>query len=115
MSPAQARLHDILDPILRREPEGRRIYGEAGLLGAGETVRMPDLAVDARARGRGGGGTLYGGELGRIVSGYCLERGGKLTLEDLASYRVVRSVARSGERFAATSSSRTRRPRPAAC
>ena len=92
LSPAQAHLHAILDPILRREPGGRRVYGESELLGTGQVLRMRDLASTLELLAEEGGGVLYGGELGRRVSEHCLERGGRITAEDLSSYRVVRRV-----------------------
>ena len=44
LNSGQAFLHEILDVILRSEPEGRRIYGGDGHLVEGERVVMDDLA-----------------------------------------------------------------------
>ena len=90
LSPEQARLTTVLAPILRLDAEGRKIYGSTHPPAAGERIVMRDLARTLELVAAGGPGTLYGGELGRRVSAHVLERGGRLTLEDLASYRVVR-------------------------
>jgi gamma-glutamyltranspeptidase/glutathione hydrolase len=89
LTPPQAYLHTILDLILRHTPESRAIYGEEGRLTRGERVVMTDLAETLELLAEGGARELYGGELGRAVSGHLRARGGLLTTDDLADYRVI--------------------------
>jgi gamma-glutamyltranspeptidase/glutathione hydrolase len=49
--PAQAFLHEILVPILQREPGGRRIYGTPGRIDARDLVPALNLIRDARSDG----------------------------------------------------------------
>lgn len=88
----QGALTAILGPILRLTPEGREIYGRERAPVAGDTVVMRDLARTLELVAEQGAGVLYGGELGRHVSAHVRERGGCLTPDDLASYRVVRRI-----------------------
>ena len=90
LSAQQAFLHRILDPILRCEPEGRRVYGDKRPLGEGERVVMDDLAGTLLWLAAEGPDAVYRGELGRRLSAAVRERGGTLTDPDLASYRVIR-------------------------
>ena len=58
---AQAFLHEILVPILQREPAGGRVYGTPGVIDATDLVPAlqvlrdvgPEALASARARGRG--------------------------------------------------------------
>jgi len=60
-------------------------------------MRFPELGDLLQRLGREGPGFVYEGDVGRAVSHWVLERGGLLTREDLASYRVVeREPARVG-------------------
>ncbi len=85
----QAFLHEILDAILRAEPEGRHIYGADRPLGEGERVVMDDLAGTLEWLAAEGAQIFYGGELGRRMSAAVRERGGSLTDADLTAYRVI--------------------------
>jgi gamma-glutamyltranspeptidase / glutathione hydrolase len=86
----QAVLHSILDVALRARPEGRRIYGGERPLKTGEAVVMGDLADTLEWLGEEGAGSFYRGDLGRRISAYVRREGGRITEEDLASYRVIR-------------------------
>ncbi len=87
---AQAYLHAILDAILRRTDEGRRVYGAgARRLAAGDRLRLPDLAGTLELIAREGADVLYRGELGAALVRHLTETGGRITAADLASYRVV--------------------------
>jgi len=90
LGPEQAFLHRILDPILRAEPDGKEIYGSRGPLQTGELIRMPDLAETFDQLAEEGAESFYRGELARAMSSAVLERGGRVTLADLAGYRVIR-------------------------
>ena len=86
----QAYLHAILDLILRREDEGRRIYGRDGeRLAAGDRLRQPDLAGTLELLAERGAGEFYHGELARSIVDFVLGRGGVLGAKDLDAYRVV--------------------------
>jgi gamma-glutamyltranspeptidase/glutathione hydrolase len=86
----QGFLHRILDPILRSEPDGRRIYGADGPLAPGARLRMPDLAGTLDLLAADGPEAFYRGDLARAMSRTVREGGGVLSESDLASYRVVR-------------------------
>jgi gamma-glutamyltranspeptidase/glutathione hydrolase len=86
----QAYLVRILGPIVASRPEGKAIYAPEGrFLCEGETIRFPELADLLERLGAHGPAHLYSGDVADRVSAYVLERGGLLTREDLASYRVV--------------------------
>jgi gamma-glutamyltranspeptidase/glutathione hydrolase len=90
LNPQQAFLHRILDVMLRAEPEGRRIYGERRALKSGERVVMTDLADTLELLAAEGAESFYRGPLARAISASVRERGGLLTEDDLAAYRVIR-------------------------
>jgi gamma-glutamyltranspeptidase/glutathione hydrolase len=92
LSPMQARLHTILDPVLRHSPGLRKIYGGSAPLTAGDRIAMADLSTTLELLAAGGPGVLYRGELGRRVSESVRYSGGLLTEEDLAAYRVIRRM-----------------------
>jgi gamma-glutamyltranspeptidase/glutathione hydrolase len=100
----QAYLHAILDLILRHSEESRAIYGPEGeRLVAGDLLVMTDLATTLETLRDHGAKELYEGEIGRLIAADQADRGGSITLEDLASYRVVhrRPIAADfrGQRF----------------
>jgi gamma-glutamyltranspeptidase/glutathione hydrolase len=86
----QGFLQRILDPILRAEPEGKRIYGDKEPLQPGERLRMPDLADTLDRLAADGPDGFYRGDVGKAISATVKERGGSLTRTDLESYRVIR-------------------------
>lgn len=87
----QAYLHALLDLILRHTEGGRAIYGPEGeRLVAGDRLVMSDLAGTLELLRDRGAKELYTGEVGRLIASDQAQRGGGITLEDLASYRVVR-------------------------
>jgi gamma-glutamyltranspeptidase / glutathione hydrolase len=90
LNPQQAFLHSILDVALRAEAEGRHIYGERAPLAAGERLAMTDLADTLDLLASEGAIAFYRGPLARALSRTVRERGGLLTEEDLAQYRVIR-------------------------
>jgi gamma-glutamyltranspeptidase / glutathione hydrolase len=86
----QGFLQRILDPILRAEPEGKRIYGGEAPIQPGERLRMPALADTLDRLAAEGSDGFYRGEVARAISAAVQERGGSLTRTDLESYRVIR-------------------------
>ncbi|MGH3011978.1 MAG: gamma-glutamyltransferase family protein [Gaiellaceae bacterium] len=102
LNAGQAFLHEILDAVLRSEPEGRCVYGRDRPLTEGERVVMPDLAETLEWLAAEGVDVVYRGELARRLSAAVRERGGAVTEADLAGYRVVgrrpvRARYRAGE------------------
>lgn len=86
----QAFLFEILGPILIHQPEGRAIYAPEGkLLGAGDEIRLTELADLLERLGAEGPGYLYSGPTAAEISQHVLERGGLLTEEDLSAYEVI--------------------------
>lgn len=84
LNEAQAYLHRILDPLLRSTPEGDALYGPGRPLEAGERFVEPDLAETIEQIAVEGAECLYRGELAERIAAYV-----PITLEDLASYRVI--------------------------
>jgi gamma-glutamyltranspeptidase / glutathione hydrolase len=88
--PMQAFLFEVLEPILRSTPEAAAIYAPGDrLLVEGDTIRLPELGDLLDRLGAEGPAFLYTGDVAVTVSDWVLERGGLLTREDLAAYRVV--------------------------
>jgi gamma-glutamyltranspeptidase/glutathione hydrolase len=86
----QAYLHLILDPMLRLTEESRAVYGPAGeVLVAGDRLVLTDLAATLEALRDRGAAELYTGEIASLIVSDQAERGGPITAEDLAGYRVV--------------------------
>jgi gamma-glutamyltranspeptidase/glutathione hydrolase len=91
LTPGQAYLHEILDPILRHTPESRDVYEQDGAwLSVGDRLVQPDLARTLEVLRDDGARELYGGEFGRAVATHVRRLGGLLTERDLAEYRVIR-------------------------
>jgi gamma-glutamyltranspeptidase/glutathione hydrolase len=87
----QAYLHAILDLILRHTPESREVYERNGeRLVAEDTLIQTDLAATLELIADEGGKVLYEGELSDRISDHLLAHGGRITREDLGSYRVIR-------------------------
>lgn len=83
----------ILRPIMQATPESFALYQSPArpgrLIREGESLRNP-AAADALAELIAGGPDLfYRGEWAQQLAGDCGERGGQVTREDLAGYRVV--------------------------
>ncbi|MGA9761015.1 MAG: gamma-glutamyltransferase [Gaiellaceae bacterium] len=90
ITPAQDFMHLILDPILRHNAEGRRVYQTQGeRYRAGDVLRLPDLAQTLEQLAAEGAGALYGGDLGRRLAAYMRDEGGAITREDIERYRVI--------------------------
>ena len=97
LTPIGASLLVILGPILTSTTEAKAIYAPEGrLLELGERVRLPEVGDLLDRLGAEGPDFLYAGEVAKAVSAWVLERGGLITEQDLAEYRVVeRSAARA--------------------
>ena len=88
---AQARLHAILDLILRHTDEGRRLYSrpDGSRLQPGDVLRLADLGGTLEQIAVEGAGCLYRGDLGRRVVATVGAEGGILSTDDLVAYRVI--------------------------
>jgi gamma-glutamyltranspeptidase/glutathione hydrolase len=90
LTPEQAYVFTILEPILCRYPETAELYAPDGrLLTAGDVFRFPDLGDALEAIAEKGPGHLYGGELGERICDWLCERGGLLSSADFAAYDVI--------------------------
>jgi gamma-glutamyltranspeptidase/glutathione hydrolase len=90
VTPIMRRFFEVLGPILTYTPEVSAIYAPDGsLLDTGETVRMPDVGDLIERLGVEGPAFLYEGDCARAVAEWLAERGGAITEEDLAGYRIV--------------------------
>jgi gamma-glutamyltranspeptidase/glutathione hydrolase len=90
VTPEQAYVFTILEPILTQYPETRSLYAPEGRrFTAGDLFRFPDLADALERLAAEGPGWLYGGEVGERIAAWVRERGGMLSAADFAAYEVV--------------------------
>jgi gamma-glutamyltranspeptidase/glutathione hydrolase len=90
ITPAQDFMHQILDPILRHNADGRHVFEHDGRrYRAGDLLRHPDLEGTLEQIAAQGAGALYGGDLGRRLVTYIQDEGGGITPQDLERYRVI--------------------------
>jgi gamma-glutamyltranspeptidase/glutathione hydrolase len=86
----QAYVLRILEPIYTSTAEAREVYAPDGrYLGEGDLFRFPDLAVALERLGQDGAADIYGGEVAAGIESYVTGRGGILSRDDLAAYRVI--------------------------
>ena len=86
----QAFIFQILEPILTHAEEGRAVYAPEGKrLVEGDTFRFPELGDALERYAAEGAEPFYRGEIARRMSDWVLERGGTLTVEDLAAYAPI--------------------------
>ncbi len=90
LPPRQAAVVALLEPILRHTPAVEAIFAPNGrMLGAGDTIRNPELATFlARLATSPDGGLTAGSDGDRLVEAMA-DGGGLVTADDLAAYRVV--------------------------
>jgi gamma-glutamyltranspeptidase/glutathione hydrolase len=90
LTAGQAYFIEILAPILTNYPECAAVYAPGGrLLREGDTWRFPELGDAIERLGSDGATPFYGGDLGRALSDWVLERGGTLGRDDLAAYEPI--------------------------
>lgn len=93
----QAEVIQVLRPIYDASDEVHALYAAPGaterLLTAGERQRFPNMANTFEALAEEGPDYFYRGEPAQRLAADCAERGGHLTAEDLAAYRVERRAA----------------------
>jgi gamma-glutamyltranspeptidase / glutathione hydrolase len=86
----QAYVIEILGDIVTSTPESAALFAPHGrLVGAGETVRQPELADALQRLGSEGSAPFYTGDIAAAIAEWVSARGGMLTAEDLAAYVVV--------------------------
>jgi gamma-glutamyltranspeptidase / glutathione hydrolase len=86
----QAYVIEILADIATSTPEASSIFAPAGApLVEGETMRQPELADALERLGAEGAAPFYGGDIAAAIVDWVSERGGMLTVQDLAGYAVV--------------------------
>ena len=90
VTPESAYVFTILDPIVTHYAETEALYAPEGRVPqAGELFRFPDLADALERLADEGPDHIYRGETGARICDWVNERGGRLTPEDLAAYRVI--------------------------
>ena len=90
LTPAQAAVLSLLEPIVTLSPEGRSVFAPRGrLLGAGDTMRNADLAGFLDAVGHGTVGGFGDPGVAATAESAMDVGGGLMTAADLAGYRVV--------------------------
>jgi gamma-glutamyltranspeptidase/glutathione hydrolase len=86
----QAYVVRILGDIVTATTECAALFAPEGrLLGAGDAIRQPELADSLERLGSEGPAPFYEGDIGAAIAAWVSARGGLLTGEDLAAYRVV--------------------------
>jgi gamma-glutamyltranspeptidase/glutathione hydrolase len=90
LNPQQAYVIEILAEIAISTPESAALFAPEGtLLGAGDTIRQPELADALERLGAEGSEPFYGGDIGSAIVDWLQARGGMLTRADLAAYAVL--------------------------
>ena len=93
LAPQQAYVVEILAGLVTSTPECTALFAPDGrLLRAGEPMRQRELADTLELLGADGAAPFYTGEVAAALVEWLGARGGMLTMEDLAAYRVVERV-----------------------
>jgi gamma-glutamyltranspeptidase/glutathione hydrolase len=83
-------LFSLLTGIITANPECAAIFApEGNLLKMGEILFQPEVADALDLLGKEGAGPFYAGDVADRVADWLADRGGLITREDLAAYRVV--------------------------
>jgi gamma-glutamyltranspeptidase/glutathione hydrolase len=86
----QAYVIEICRGLVTSTPESAALFAPEGeLLRAGDTMRQRELADALELLGAEGASPFYTGEVGAAIADWISQRGGMLTAEDLAAYRVI--------------------------
>jgi gamma-glutamyltranspeptidase/glutathione hydrolase len=90
VTPQQAYVFQILGDIVLSTPECAALFAPAGSVArAGDTIRQPELAESLERLGREGPEPFYSGDIATAIVDWVSARGGMLTAQDLAAYRVI--------------------------
>lgn len=94
LSPLQAYIFEVVEPIYMATPSCRGQYGslqeEGRLIGAGERLVIPDKADFLDALAHEGDDLFYRGEIAARVARDCEDLGGHLERRDFEAYQVER-------------------------
>jgi gamma-glutamyltranspeptidase/glutathione hydrolase len=86
----QAYVVEILGGLVTTTPEAAAIFAPEGeLLKTGDVIRQPGVADALEQLGEEGAEPFYRGEIAERVVGWLKQRGGLVSREDLAAYRVI--------------------------
>ena len=86
----QARIVEILSELVTSTPECAALFAPAGkLLRMGDVLRQPELADALEVLGSHGAAPFYTGAQATAIADWLGARGGLLTPDDLAAYRVI--------------------------
>jgi gamma-glutamyltranspeptidase/glutathione hydrolase len=79
------------NPIFGRSDDGRTALHESdgSLKKAGATIHVPHLGDTLRRIAVNGPAEFYTGDTGLAMARYCADNGGRLNVEDLATYEIV--------------------------
>jgi gamma-glutamyltranspeptidase/glutathione hydrolase len=90
LAPPQAYVMEITRELVTSTPEGTALFAPDGeIIGAGGLLRQPELADALELLGARGAAPFYTGEVATAIVDWVAQRGGMLTMEDLAAYRVI--------------------------
>jgi gamma-glutamyltranspeptidase/glutathione hydrolase len=86
----QAYIIEILGGIVTSTPESSGLFAPTGrLVRAGDRLRQPELAEALERLGAEGSRPFYTGDIGAAIVDWLASRGGTVTGQDLAAYKVV--------------------------
>jgi gamma-glutamyltranspeptidase / glutathione hydrolase len=86
----QAYIIEILGGIVTSTPESSALFAPTGrLVRAGDRLRQPELAEALERLGAEGSRPFYTGDIGAAIVDWLASRGGTVTGQDLAAYKVV--------------------------
>ncbi len=90
LNTAQAYVVEILAGIVTSTPECAALFAPDGrVVRAGDVVRQPELADALERMGSEGAAPFFTGDIAAAIVDWLADRGGIVTAEDLAAYRVV--------------------------
>ncbi len=90
LNTAQAYVIEILAGIVTSTPECAALFAPDGrVVRAGDVVRQPELADALERMGSEGAAPFFTGDIAAAIVDWLADRGGIVTAEDLAAYRVV--------------------------
>lgn len=76
------------DVVFGRSKDGHdALHDDGKLVPARSNIVVPHLADSLDAIATGGSGVFYEGEIGQAIAQHCFDHGGRLTMDDLGSYR----------------------------
>ena len=90
LGPEQAHIVEILAPIVTSTPQAAALFAPGGrLVGAGDTLRWPELGDALDRLGADGAAPFYTGDIAAAIIAWLGARGGLVGAADLAAYAVI--------------------------